>query len=243
MNRRQAQRLLRVARALRESPAPLAFTMECFLRGDGLDPNEEKTQENHWCGTPACAIGHYASRSDLQRLLKVVHDLQWDIDNEGRDIEIRVPGIVFSALYGVDDLNFGDDRFLEHFGISYKQACQLFCESGCGCAKKPATAAAYIERFVKRQYGSLPSIERVGVLIIDNDCCHREVLRVPRICNTDLRVTNQHILQHMNSFCATIAQMGLSKSTRTVSVLSGLEVNSVQMLGRLPYWRFTKRSM
>ncbi len=158
MNRRQAQRLLRVARALRESPAPLAFTMKCFIRGDSLDPSPVQVEEKHWCGTPACAIGHYASRSDLQRLMKVIHEPRWDVNENGQDIEVQTPEIVFSALYGVDELNFGDDKFLDHFGINYNQACQLFGESGCGRAKKPVTAAVYIERFVKRQYGSLPSI-------------------------------------------------------------------------------------
>lgn len=47
----QAQRLLNVARAVRESPDPSRFTM---------------SREIHNCGTPACAWGHYMFRDDLQ---------------------------------------------------------------------------------------------------------------------------------------------------------------------------------
>lgn len=46
-----AQRLLNVARALRECPDPSRFTM---------------SREFHDCGTPACAWGHYVARTDLQ---------------------------------------------------------------------------------------------------------------------------------------------------------------------------------
>jgi hypothetical protein len=48
MNR---ERLLNVAKALRESPKPKAFYMGSYARS---------------CGTPACAFGHYAARPDLQ---------------------------------------------------------------------------------------------------------------------------------------------------------------------------------
>lgn len=48
MNR---ERLLNVARALRESPNPERFAMDHWALG---------------CRTPACAAGHYAARRDLQ---------------------------------------------------------------------------------------------------------------------------------------------------------------------------------
>lgn len=49
------ERLLNVAKALRESPKPRDFSMGRYV--------------NH-CGTPACAFGHYASRNDLQQFCK-----------------------------------------------------------------------------------------------------------------------------------------------------------------------------
>lgn len=45
------ERLLNVARALRESPNPVMFDMGLY---------------NYVCGTPGCAFGHYVARSDLQ---------------------------------------------------------------------------------------------------------------------------------------------------------------------------------
>lgn len=51
MNRRQAQRLLNVATACRETKFPDEFDMGHF----GLD-----------CDTPGCALGNYAVRRDLQ---------------------------------------------------------------------------------------------------------------------------------------------------------------------------------
>jgi hypothetical protein len=59
------ERLLNVARALRESPNPDQFNMSWFA--------------NH-CGTPACAFGHYAARADLQSAFELrpkSDDLVW----------------------------------------------------------------------------------------------------------------------------------------------------------------------
>ena len=56
------QRLLNVVRALRESPKPKAFSMDWY----GYGPNEAFP-----CGTPQCALGHYAAREDLQDFLRL----------------------------------------------------------------------------------------------------------------------------------------------------------------------------
>ena len=45
------RRLLNVAKALREHPAPTEFRMETY----------------HTCGTPHCALGTYIARKDLQK--------------------------------------------------------------------------------------------------------------------------------------------------------------------------------
>lgn len=50
------ERLLNVAKALRESPNPEQFSMGT---------------EVHGCGAPACAWGHYAARRDLQDVAKI----------------------------------------------------------------------------------------------------------------------------------------------------------------------------
>lgn len=118
------KRLLKVAQALRESPEPKKFTMQRYA---------------HSCGTPACALGHYAARSDLQRTfkLKVSEGDTWgDYDN----VVVARPGFTISVLY--DDVLVQD-----HFGITFEQACDLFSSEGCGGARTPLQAAKFIERF------------------------------------------------------------------------------------------------
>lgn len=108
------KRLLNVARALRESRNPDEFTME---------------KTHHECGTPACAIGHYAARRDLQR-----------------EFTLK------SALGSTD----GDGEWAyaaqRHFGLEGLATVELlFGSKGCGGAETPKAAARYIERFVARK--------------------------------------------------------------------------------------------
>jgi hypothetical protein len=44
-----------------------------------------------------------------------------------------------------------DELVLTHFGISEIEAYKLFDQDGCNNAKRPLTAAKYIERFVEAQ--------------------------------------------------------------------------------------------
>jgi hypothetical protein len=107
------ERLLNVAKALRESPNPDLFTMARY----GFD-----------CGTPACALGHYAARPDLQDFFK-----------------LKQNGML--VLTENDEVPYGEDE-MEHFGIDEKQAAELFGTEGCGNAQTPIEAAEYIEQFV-----------------------------------------------------------------------------------------------
>lgn len=108
------ERLLNVARALRESQVPGDFTMVRLVNP---------------CGTPACALGHYAARTDLQ-------DEYW-IDAYGRFRCV-------SDDRGDDD----DDSDAKHFGITSDESSELFGTEGCGEAKTAIEAAEYIEQFV-----------------------------------------------------------------------------------------------
>lgn len=105
------ERLLNVAKALREARNPEAFTMRTIA---------------HPCGTPACALGHYAARPDLQDA--------FILTSEG-------------TLVSTD----GESPFemeLKHFEISAEQEYELFGAWGCADATTPIAAADYIERFV-----------------------------------------------------------------------------------------------
>ena len=113
------ERLLNVAKALEESPNPDKFTMETF---------------GHDCGTPACALGHYASRQDLQDAFLL------DRDGFLRD------GDGFTICYDDPDL-------LEHFDIRDFEAAELFSAIGCAAAETPREAANYIRAFVAKRRG------------------------------------------------------------------------------------------
>jgi hypothetical protein len=114
-------RLLNVARALRESPKPEAFYMGEYAQD---------------CGTPACALGHYAHRVDLQDVFML------------RDNLVFLCGAPIDAWETHYD--YYDDDVCDHFGISVGQACELFSANGCGHAKTAIEAAEYIENFVER---------------------------------------------------------------------------------------------
>jgi hypothetical protein len=114
------ERLLKVARALRESRAPDDFTMERF----GND-----------CGTPACALGHYASRRDLQRTFRFA-----------KYQDIGRPTLLYAKTGRCAYVDH--EEVLDHFGVSYGQCDELFGPDGCDRAMTPQQAADYIERFV-----------------------------------------------------------------------------------------------
>lgn len=118
------ERLLNVAKALRESPNPDAFTMETI----------------HSCGTPCCALGHYAARTDLQQAF-YIDPTKWGFRLVGRTEEY-------------DWLRYDGSEVCEHFDITDDDARHLFADeteetrAGCGGASTANEAAEFIERFV-----------------------------------------------------------------------------------------------
>jgi hypothetical protein len=117
-------RLRKVVQALREVPREQKskFTMVCFV---------------HSCGTPGCALGHFAARRDLQRAFKIVKS----VGRHGQPIARAYYRGDWDLLYASRD----------YFGLSCTEAEDLFGTRGCGDAKTPIQAARYIERFIKKQ--------------------------------------------------------------------------------------------
>lgn len=127
------ERLLNVAKALRESLKPEDFSMDMY----------------HVCGTPACALGHYAARPDLQSAFALGKD--------GRSGLFRASD---EAQSWDQCIAYCGPAICEHFDISADQATDLFAdgdtdeddevitEVGCGNPKNAIEAAEYIERFV-----------------------------------------------------------------------------------------------
>jgi len=125
MNQVEATRLLNVATALRQARNPANFTMGRYgYKNPDLSASSS-------CGTPACALGHYAFRRDLQRAFQL---------NEGE--------LATSSGQWID---FGEYKVLEHFGINGSESFDLFSARGCDNAKTAIQAAIYIEKFLDRK--------------------------------------------------------------------------------------------
>lgn len=122
------QRLLNVARALRESPNPHRFTMATY----------------GGCGTPACALGHYAFRTDLQDVFAFTAKRDRFVIGDEVIVENG------RVLVGDGLISCNGSRITEHFGITHQQATELFHQMGCGDARRATDAADYIEAFVAR---------------------------------------------------------------------------------------------
>lgn len=118
MNR---ERLLNVAKALRESAAP-----ECFGMGSYATA----------CGTPACALGHYASRPDLQRALGLTAI-------RGEEGFLCMRGTTLQVSYDGNTVT-------SHFDIDEDTAELLFGPDGCAGAATAREAAQYIEVYAAR---------------------------------------------------------------------------------------------
>jgi hypothetical protein len=116
------KRLLNIAKALREDPDPDDFCMSSFT---------------NQCGTPACALGHYADRRDLQDA--------FSLSKEGY-LTVLEDGLVVEEIRYVTDFPITD-----HFNLSDEEADELFEIEGCGNAQTNIEAAEYIERFVERR--------------------------------------------------------------------------------------------
>lgn len=127
MNKTHIKRLRTVAAALDEADAIPFFRKTFTMRVWGFGFNHER-QNVPDCGTPACAMGHYAARTDLQRGFKL--DSDGDVATTGHLKGYRV-----------------DFAMRMHFGIDVNQHEKLFGHDGCNRAKRPKAAASYIRKF------------------------------------------------------------------------------------------------
>lgn len=128
------QRLLDMVRALREAQEDphfvKDFTMHLFV---------------NQCGTPGCALGHYAYRRDLQSMFILSKPNNDDT------------GLHYANAFDYHRpdrpwIRFGDDTLLNYFDITIDEAEQLFEAHGCGGARTPLAAADFIDAFVARRW-------------------------------------------------------------------------------------------
>jgi len=134
-----AQRLLNVARAIREGSE---FDMSSFA---------------HTCGTPSCAMGHYAARDDLQDDFIIAktspgcHPEWWPMHLETGNSD------------GVDS-----KVLAEYFGLEAYEVCELFGIWGCDHARKDAAKAiAFIEAFVARKWPIDSAVTKLESELVD----------------------------------------------------------------------------
>ena len=94
------------------------------------EPTYDQTEIVHPCGTPACAVGHWAAANPDR----------WQIRNECTYLKGSRLGPISAVC---EEFVISDDEYRELFGMS-----------GCGEAKTAKQAAKYIRRFVKRRQTS-----------------------------------------------------------------------------------------
>jgi len=133
-----SERLRNVIRAVKEGDAK-DFDMSRYVK-----------LESKGCGSPACALGHYAARQDLQQEF---HLEQWRVIAQG----------------GWNDTDAFERIVGKHFDLTIKEITELFGGFGCGSftmtvsgsgdeafswkVSKPITALeaiAYIENFIAK---------------------------------------------------------------------------------------------
>jgi hypothetical protein len=108
-----------VIKALKETPHADRFSMESW---------------GHPCGTPACAIGNYAARTDLQDELKLIpNERGWQQLTSARN----------GMAVALDDVS-------EMFDLSEVEADILFGPNGCGGANTTEQAVAFLEWYLTK---------------------------------------------------------------------------------------------
>jgi hypothetical protein len=91
----------------------------------------------HPCGTPACALGHYAAASPKR----------WAIIKETSFELWQVPQPRLKLSRGART----EDDATDEFGLTIREYEELFGGVGCGEAKTAKQAARYIRKFLTRK--------------------------------------------------------------------------------------------
>jgi hypothetical protein len=134
------EHMLILVRANQEMEHPERFTMETYVHNDWQCTRSDLPME--WCGTPACLLGNFAARTDLQPLMCVVDDsLAW------------VEPIPDDALTN-GWLRYCDERICKFFDITEDEAAALFSVDGCDKATTRDAALAYVEDFMAEREGT-----------------------------------------------------------------------------------------
>lgn len=120
------RRLLKLAAILDKADA---------LHKKRMEPSYRQLYYSHPCGTPACALGHWAANNPRR----------WEMRGRYPGSEL-VPflGKGHNAIYGNESAEI-------EFSLDSIDAYDLFGMSGCDSAKTAKQAAAYIRKFVAKR--------------------------------------------------------------------------------------------
>ena len=135
MNSLNILRLRKVVTALRD-----AAKIRKLARRFDMDQYGYAAESGNTCGTPSCALGHFAARRDLQSLLRL--DINGDLWFTRKTKGELAPRAA----------SFSSDRITKYFGFEdWEESELLFSSTGCGNATTPGMAALFIERFCNRK--------------------------------------------------------------------------------------------
>lgn len=132
MNKQQLKNLKKLPKVLREEAARRDALGDKRKAGDAFDM---ESYGNVVCGTPACVLGTYAYRKDVQSEFCLRRD--------------RVYGGIGVFVKGTsEEASYDSDIVQEHFGLDYKETEELFGADGCDSAQSEEEAARFIEQFI-----------------------------------------------------------------------------------------------
>ncbi len=112
------------------------YAVRQFLKNE--DGYYDESRPNPFCGSPACILGNFAAREDLQSVMKL----------RPHNMPVLVLTETDSRVY------FEDKEIRDLFGLTLEEANDLFSIDGCGEAKNDKERAVrYLRLFYKEKTG------------------------------------------------------------------------------------------
>lgn len=112
------------------------------------EPVYNQMSMDHLCGTPACALGHWAFNNPRRwRYERIALPAVSWMDSKVPEFYVEV---CLKARQSGSAWRLSFSEAANDFGITDMQADELFSGEGCGNARTAKQAARYIRKFVKR---------------------------------------------------------------------------------------------
>lgn len=148
------EHMLTLLKANREMKHPERFTMGTYVhnRETPYEINgEESNPPQEWCGTPACVLGNFGAREDLQRLLCIRDESLAFVERVERDL--------------LNIVSYCDERIASYFDLTTNECYEMFGLDGCNEAKALDAALAYVEDFIANNEGTTAATRKANELV------------------------------------------------------------------------------